>query len=261
MQNNKIIKFFSRNAVAISACVLVIAFSIGYWVFAAGTTSVGPDLTVGNNLYVTGKVGIGTTSPVSKISFGGVVDNIASRIALFEASGGDYFYGIGMAHPGSNYGLGLYGGTGAAAPPSNTNMHVFIQNTGNVGIGTTAPAYKLDVRGGTVAGAGAYVNSSWSGYKQDFQDVNPQDILEKIGKLDIKSWVYKPNWVADDPYRHISPFGEDFYNAFGLGKDGKVITSLDVAGVGLVGIQGLQKEIEDLKLEVSDLKAKLDAKN
>ena len=142
---------------------------------------------------------------------------------------------------------------------------------GSVGIGTTSPGYKLDVRGGTVAGAGAYVNTSWSGYKTDFRDVDPQDVLKKINELKIRSWVFKPDHVADDPYRHISPFGEDFYRAFGLGKDEKVITSLDVAGVALVGIQELsqkinnvenennvlKQEVEILKSEIKGLKAKL----
>ncbi len=54
---NFIKTFFWKNKIAIGACVLTIAFGIGYWVLSSpGTTTIGEDITVGNNLYVTGYV-------------------------------------------------------------------------------------------------------------------------------------------------------------------------------------------------------------
>lgn len=41
----------------------------------------------------------------------------------------------------------------------------------NVGIGTKAPAYKLDVRGGQVAGAGVFVNTSDVRTKKDIEPI------------------------------------------------------------------------------------------
>jgi len=152
-----------------------------------------------------------------------------------------------------------------------------INKSGQVGIfgapktdTTPSTTWKFWVNG-AAGGTTSWNSTSWSGYKKDFIDLNPQNILDKIGKLDIKSWVYKSDWAPDDPYRHISPFAEDFYKAFGLGGDEKIISELDVAGVGLVGIQGLSQkvndvenknaaltqEVESLKLELSDLKTKL----
>ena len=49
--------------------ILIFTFGIYWWLLASpGTTTIGEDITVGNNLYVTGNVGIGTTEPVAKLN-------------------------------------------------------------------------------------------------------------------------------------------------------------------------------------------------
>ncbi|MBN2612909.1 MAG: hypothetical protein JXB00_15240 [Bacteroidales bacterium] len=108
----------------------------------------------GGSLFTNGNVGIGTQVPYSKLSLGSV-SNIANRIAVYEGTDGKNFYGIGIAQPTTGvYGLGLYGGTNTSLP-SNTNMHIFIKNNGKIGIGTTIPNAKLDVRGQIIGGFGA----------------------------------------------------------------------------------------------------------
>ena len=88
-----------------------------------------------------GNVGIGTTSPYSKLSIGGLTDsdfaNGKGLIACFEeASTGNYFYGIGVGG-GSNLnttaGLAFWGGS-EGANPSNSNCHLIINRSGRVGI-------------------------------------------------------------------------------------------------------------------------------
>jgi hypothetical protein len=55
MKNNKIVKWFLRNGVAISSCTLVAVFGIGYIVWSnPGPSTIGEDVTVGNNLIVNG---------------------------------------------------------------------------------------------------------------------------------------------------------------------------------------------------------------
>lgn len=78
-------KFLWKNKIAISACVLTIAFGIGYWVLSQPpATSIGDDISVGNDLYVAGKVGVGTTTPATKlqiigpITIGDIVDTCGS---------------------------------------------------------------------------------------------------------------------------------------------------------------------------------------
>lgn len=134
-----------------------------------------------------------------------------------------------------------------------------IHRDGNVGIGTASPVYKLDVRGGTVAGAGAYVNTSHSKYKEQFKDVN---VLSKVMQIPIREWQFKKSYIQDDNYRHISPFAEDFYKQFKLGESDEKITSLDIAGVALKAVQELKAqkdtEIAELKSENETMSKRLE---
>ncbi len=114
-----------------------------------------------------------------------------------------------------------------------------IDPSGNVGIGTTAPAYNIDAWNTAVRGYGAYINrASHSSLKDRFKDVY---VLNKISQLDIKEWQYKDE-VAEknnDKGRHLYPFADDFYKAFKLGDSEYQIRAEDIAGVALKGVQEL----------------------
>jgi len=86
-----------------------------------------------------GNVGIGTSSPTSKLSFGA---NIGLDFAVYEGAGGANKYGIGM------------GGAGTSPDPFRTKLYangsefLSITSSGNVGIGTSSPTGKLNVYSG-----------------------------------------------------------------------------------------------------------------
>jgi len=103
-----------------------------------------------------GRVGIGTTSPVAKldVTSGDIQLTTAQRKILFDSplryiqgtrSGADYLTFSQNAYaPGIQLGFDAgagFGPTMTLAPVSTTN------NPGNVGIGVTSPAVKLDVNG------------------------------------------------------------------------------------------------------------------
>ena len=111
-----------------------------------------------NRLSITqgGNVGIGTTVPVSRFSFGSTTtgaNTAAGRLAIYEGSAGANFYGLGLVQNGAgNYGMGLWGGTNSLQPYSGaagTQLpHLYLdQLTGNAGVGTISPTQKLDVAG------------------------------------------------------------------------------------------------------------------
>ncbi len=93
--------------------------------------------------------------------------------------------------------------------------------------------------------ATSFVPTSDRNAKQEFEKVEPREVLEKVAALPISRWSFK----QDPQTRHVGPMAQDFYAAFGVGPDDKHIATVDADGVALAAIQGLnQKLAEELKL-------------
>ncbi|MEB9551081.1 tail fiber domain-containing protein [Bacillus cereus] len=88
--------------------------------------------------------------------------------------------------------------------------------------------------------------------KENFSNINTFEILEKLASIPIQSWNYKEE---PSSVRHIGPTAQDFHATFEVnGDDNMHISSVDVQGVALAAIQGLN---EKLKVENDELHAKL----
>lgn len=61
-------KFILRNKLVIVVCILILAFGLGWWIWAAVPTQT----TIGDDIIVSGNIGIGTTSPSAKLHVGDV---------------------------------------------------------------------------------------------------------------------------------------------------------------------------------------------
>jgi len=113
------------------------------------------------------------------------------------------------------------------------------------------------------AGSGTWSSLSDRNAKENFQPVNPQEVLEQVVQMPITTWNYK---AQDDSIRHMGPVAQDFYAAFGLGTDDAYIATVDADGVALAAIQGLYQRVQELEAqntqqqaEIEALKARLDA--
>ena len=94
--------------------------------------------------------------------------------------------------------------------------------------------------------------SSDRNLKENFQTIDPTDVLAKVVDMDISTWNYK----AEDPsIRHMGPMAQDFKATFDLGASDRSIFVIDADGVSLAAIQGLHAELEQLRAENEDLKA------
>jgi hypothetical protein len=124
---------------------------------------------------------------------------------------------------------------------------------GNVGIGTTSPAYPLTMNSGAYCSlAGVWTSVSDRNSKEAFTAINPRAVLEKVTALPITEWKYK---VEADGTEHIGPMAQDFHAAFGLnGADDKHIATVDEEGVALAAIQGLNEKLNEKDVEIQDLK-------
>lgn len=109
---------------------------------------------------------------------------------------------------------------------------------------------------------GTFHNNSDRNAKQDFAEVSPAELLEKVARLPVSEWSYK----VDPGTRHVGPMAQDFHSIFELGPDDKHIAPIDEGGVALAAIKGLnqkldeqlrakQAEIEQLKSTITQLQS------
>ena len=110
------------------------------------------------------------------------------------------------------------------------------------------------------AGGGSWASVSDFRKKENFQEIDKEDILKKVAGIPITNWNYKTQSSAQ---RHIGPMAQDFYKAFhldGIGND-TTINTVDIDGVNMVAIQALESRTVQLQEENDQLKASLDAMN
>ena len=196
-------------------------------------------------IYITngGNVGIGTTSPISKLDVNGQV-----RVSDNSLLG---FYQSRTSDTVAN---GVYGGNSFVlrngATSEDLNFDIFnrsssawytpmvIKNTGNVGIGTTSPSTKLDVVGAITA-SGGFFNSDMrlkdlTDYDYNVSDIKPITYLWKDGRDNKKHVGYSAQEV-----QKIMP------DAVNEGTDGML--SVNYVEVLVAKIAQMEKEIELLK--------------
>ncbi|MEN4758959.1 tail fiber domain-containing protein [Chryseobacterium sp. C39-AII1] len=127
--------------------------------FAFGSTGV-EQMTIATN----GNVGIGTAAPNSILDLGtsngaaSVTAAAGKKLAIFNNAAGTDFYGLGI---NTNY-LQFHAGSVATAAPG-----MVLGTSGNVGIGSTAPARKLQVEG-----AGLFNAAVTTATTKDAIDIN-----------------------------------------------------------------------------------------
>ena len=131
---------------------------------------------------------------------------------------------------------------------------LFVQNDGNIGLGTSSPAARLHVIGDARIDGSVYQLSSRT-VKTDFETVEPQRILDRLSGLDLGAWHYLE---GNDEGRHFGPAAEDFHAAFGLGDSDQRISLSDMAGIALGAAQALKQELDERDREIESLNARLE---
>lgn len=114
----------------------------------------------------------------------------------------------------------------------------------------------LEVRQDGHAFATQFHNTSSREAKENFREIDPGEVLERVNALPITRWNYRGESAA-----HLGPVAEDFHAAFGLGGDDKHIATGDLGGVALAAIQGLNQQVEAGKQESEARMQKLEAEN
>jgi hypothetical protein len=102
--------------------------------------------------------------------------------------------------------------------------------------------------------ATTFTPSSDRNVKENFTQIDPQEVLARVAVLPISEWSFK----VDTATRHIGPTAQDFHAAFDVGADDKHIATVDEEGVALAAIQGLNQKVEETRAENAELKARLE---
>jgi hypothetical protein len=94
------------------------------------------------------------------------------------------------------------------------------------------------------AGGSSWVVISDRNRKQDFDAVDPQDILARIRQLPVSTWRYRDE--EDRSTFHIGPMAQDWHQAFGFTRDDHTINMSDFDGVNLAAIKALDDQVQQL---------------
>jgi len=179
--------------------------------------------------------------------YGGTGDT-SGNVILANVSGvARGLVGIGTSTPYAQLAVHAPAGTPSFLVGSSTGTYFMINEFGNVGIGTTT--YTLGPltmnSGAYVTTGGTWTNASSRSLKENFTELDSAEVLSKINSLDITRWNYKTESAGTT---HIGPVAEEFYEAFQVGgANGRnSISSIDPAGVALLGIQALSKRLDSL---------------
>ncbi|HEX6369199.1 MAG TPA: tail fiber domain-containing protein [Longimicrobium sp.] len=104
--------------------------------------------------------------------------------------------------------------------------------------------------GCNIAAGGASITCASSmTLKENFADVDGEDVLARMRRIPVNSWNYIDEGRQS---RHLGPFAEDFWREFALGAEPLAIGHLDIDGVNFAGIKALDARTVDLQARVTD---------
>ncbi len=109
------------------------------------------------------------------------------------------------------------------------------------------------------AGSGAWSSLSDRNAKENINEIDGGEVLDKICDMEISTWNYL---TQDDSIRHAGPMAQDFYAAFGLGESDRRLSSVDMDGIAFAAIKELKQqkdsEIAALKETIEHLVERLE---
>jgi len=188
----------------------------------------------------------------------------------FRASGGMVVTANASSYNPAGLKVESTGTAGVAlfATQTSSDTTVLVQNKGTGRLfsawsGASAENHVFHVENdGAVYGKSFNLTSDRNA-KENFAPVDEQQILDRVAELPLATWNYKGD---DSSERHLGPVAQDFRAAFGLGASDTSIATVDIDGVALAAIQGLQKRSKNLEREnkmlreqLNDLAARLTA--
>jgi len=189
-------------------------------------------------------VGIGTLSPTRRLQ---VIDTSAPDNTVLEVqNNGPTRIRINNSSNGEvwNFGHQSPSGTGIVISDVGDAVSELLLDT----------AGNLVIAGDLTANGTNYPSSRT--LKENFAPIDNHDVLRRLSHVPVSLWSYKSD---TEGRRHVGPVTEDFAAAFDFLKaDGKLNT-IDLHGIALAAIQGLNQEVAEKEARIEQLEARMNA--
>jgi hypothetical protein len=179
--------------------------------------------------------GGGNTASAGSSTVPGGADNVAS---------GNYSFAAGQRAKATTDGSFIWADTQAFDFGPSVSNFFGVRATGGVGL-----TIAIDPTTGAVT---QFCNllppiASWSctsdrDAKENFIPADGKDILQRLVAMPLFSWNFKG---ADPTIRSLGPTAQDFYGAFALGRNDKSIANVNLEGVALAAVQGLNAKVDE----------------
>ncbi len=244
MQSNRtMVGYDGSSAVLQSGTDKKLKLNVNTSSFGAGTAM---------TIDTAGSVGIGTVDPGTKLH----VNYNAEGLRLGDGTNVSSYTNMAgnrtmVGYDGSN--AVIQGGTSKGIK-FNVNNASFGSGTamtltsgGFLGIGTATVDHLVTLSGGAYSDGANWTNSSDRNQKENFTDIDSLEVLQKIVNLPVQQWNYKQD---GEEVKHIGPVAQDFKAAFNVGENDTSISTIDPAGIALVGIKALNQRINELEKRI-----------
>lgn len=198
----------------------------------------------------------GASGDVSSV--GGGYGNLASGFAAtvpggyLNLAGGQYAFAAGAGAVAAHDGAFVWADASATTAVNSSAANQFTARTsgGARFFSNTSGAVGVQL----APGANAWSAASDRTLKENFVEVNPRTILERLVSVPVTEW----NLISQDPsVRHIGPMAQDFKAAFGVGEDERHISTSDADGVAFAAIQGLHQIVREKDARIAELESRL----
>jgi hypothetical protein len=158
---------------------------------------------------------------------------------------------VGKSHPG----VFLFADSNPFPFPSSAANEFAVRATGGVRFVTG-----VDGKGSPLAGvrllpgSGAWESLSDRNAKAAILPIDGRDVLDHLMQIPISTWRYRGQ---SPDVRHIGPMAQDFHAAFGVGEDGRYISTLDADGVALASVQGLYQIVQEQDRRIKNMQTRI----
>jgi hypothetical protein len=257
------IGYYSWAGGALTTAAGIYSFAMGYQNTIESGAQAGIALGSGNFIATTGSFGVALGLNNDVLNTAGVAigqnawSNGDAAVALGYRTTADADYSMALGYRASTNG---HTGAKVFGDASTTDSIEAVAN--NEFAVRAAGGFRFRsnatlTNGCNIAAGGASITCASSRtLKENFLDVDGDDVLDRMRRIPVNTWNYTDEGRQS---RHMGPFAEDFWREFGLGTEPLAIGHLDIDGVNFAGVKALDARTLQLQARVDDQAAQIEA--